>query len=478
MLLGGKYQLEAELGAGGFGRVFYARHLQLGSPVAIKVGHSSTKQDALLREARAAAALTSPHSVRIYDVDEALGTPYIVMEYLEGCTLRTYLRQQKRVSPRLAVTWCLQVCVALEEAHDRGLAHCDIKPANLFLVPTRGGEYFVKLLDFGLSKTLRVDDTSELERVPAAGTPAYIPPERLLFGQADVSGDVWSLGVVLFEMLTGERPFLGPTTQDLLLTIASEPPRSLRDLAPELSATLNGIVQRCLRKNVSERYESVSALASALRTALSEQNNPSADEPTCEEATLSASRLTPQPTAQGTVQPTTLQPTTLQPTTLQPTTLQPTTLQPTTLQPTTLQRDHPSRDFPRRGGLLVVMVLGIVSIGFIRNGASNATSDPGSNGVSNATTAPSGSRLSALHSVDRLVMPELAPSQIVSPASAPSFMKAPSPSVTPPRVKAKPNVQQTTQRNAPAPPTQSSKLNADGNPSGRAPADFILEPDF
>lgn len=440
MLLGGKYQLEAELGAGGFGRVFYARHLQLGSPVAIKVGHSSTKQDALLREARAAAALTSPHSVRIYDVDEALGTPYIVMEYLEGCTLRTYLRQQKRVSPRLAVTWCLQVCVALEEAHDRGLAHCDIKPANLFLVPTRGGEYFVKLLDFGLSKTLRVDDTSELERVPAAGTPAYIPPERLLFGQADVSGDVWSLGVVLFEMLTGERPFLGPTTQDLLLTIASEPPRSLRDLAPELSATLNGIVQRCLRKNVSERYESVSALASALRTALSEQNNPSADEPTCEEATLSASRLTPQPT----VQPT--------------------------------PRDLPSRDFPRRAGLLVVMVLGVVSIGFIRNGASNATSDPGSNGVSNATTAPSGSRLSAPNSVDSLT-PELAPSQNVSRANVPSSMKTPSPSARPVRAKAKPNVKQTNQRNVQAPQTQSSD-SPDGTPAGRAPSDFILEPDF
>lgn len=264
-VLGGKYRLHEELGAGGFGRVYLATHLDLGTKVAIKVGRTTANPAALLREARLAAGLSSPHSVRVYDVGSATdGTPYIVMEYLDGCTLREYLAKEGSVAPHVAVSWCLQVCAALTEAHSKGLIHRDLKPSNLFLVRGAPGEWSLKLVDFGLAKTLQSSEETGSDSSVVAGTPAYMAPERLRCNETSVATDVWSLGVVLFEMLTCQTPFVGKTNAAMLAAIVADLPRSLRDVAPDCPASLDSIVGRCLRKHPRERYASIADVARAL----------------------------------------------------------------------------------------------------------------------------------------------------------------------------------------------------------------------
>lgn len=268
-LLCGKYRLLEELGAGGFGRVYLAQHVHLGTKVALKVGHSKGNPSALVKEARLAAGLSSPHSVRIFDVDKAAdGRPYIVMEYLQGCTLRDYLAHEGHVSPAVTIRWGLEICAALGEAHVRGLIHRDIKPSNLFLVPTWTGQLHVKLVDFGLAKTLDNTEDSATDSGVVAGTPAYMAPERLRSNETTAATDIWSLGVVLFEMLTRTTPFEGRTNTAMLAAIIADPPRSPSEFRPDLPANLEAVVIRCLRKCPSERYATVERVAEALAACL------------------------------------------------------------------------------------------------------------------------------------------------------------------------------------------------------------------
>lgn len=287
-VLGGKYELCEELGSGGFGRVFLAKHLQLGTPVAIKLGRPHTSGAALIREARLAAGLSSPHSVRVFDVGSEEGSPYIVMEYLEGCTLREHLATVGSVSPRVAVTWALQICAALDEAHAKGLVHRDLKPANLFLVKQPEDEWSIKLVDFGLAKYVKNNEESGTDSVVVAGTPAYMAPERLRSNETSVATDIWSLGVVLFEMLTRQTPFEGKTNAAMLAAIIADPPRTLHEVAPGLPPQLDAIISRCLRKHPSERYSSVKSIVRALSVPLEE----SAAVPTRLEQTFSAQHTT------------------------------------------------------------------------------------------------------------------------------------------------------------------------------------------
>lgn len=268
-VLSGKYRIVCELGAGGFGRVYGAENSTLATRVAIKVRHEPDPKGRLLREARLAASLSSPYSVRVYDVgqlDDA--TPYIVMEYLEGRTLRQYLREQGPVPVHLALDWALQICSALKEAHAIGLVHRDIKPSNLFLMGRPGLDVHVKLVDFGLAKNV-LSAKADLftDSGVLVGSPAYVAPERLRAGETTAQSDIWSLGVVLFEMLSGKLPFEAPTSSGMLAAIAADPPRSLLSVAPHVTSQLESVTARCLRKRPADRFASVEDLARAIRRA-------------------------------------------------------------------------------------------------------------------------------------------------------------------------------------------------------------------
>lgn len=266
-VLNGKYRIEGELGSGGFGRVYAALNLNLHKRVAIKLRLELGPDTRLWREAQLAAALKSPHSVRIFDVDRLEdGTPYIVMEFLEGQTLREYLRSARKAPVTRAVTWTLQICEALAEAHAAGLVHRDIKPSNLFLVGYPPLEAQLKLVDFGLAK--HVDDSAYdtvTDDGVVVGSPAYMAPERVRADVGTAQTDIWSVGVVLFEMLCGELPFEGSTNSALLASIVADPPRPFAELAPDLPAALGAIIARCLRKRAEDRYASADTLAHDLR---------------------------------------------------------------------------------------------------------------------------------------------------------------------------------------------------------------------
>jgi len=267
-VLGKKYRITSELGAGGFGRVYAAENSNLGTPVAIKVVHPGAAPGRLLREAQLAAALRSPHSVRVFDSDRLPdGTPYIVMELLSGETLRDYLRRERRVLVPQALEWTLQLCLALREAHAAGLVHRDVKPSNVFLVSGLSVDTHVKLVDFGLAKSVEpvaVDAVTDSGVV--VGTPFYMAPERVRASEAGPAADQWSVGVVLFEALSGTLPFAGDSTSAIFAGIAADPPRPLQELAPEVPPEVVRLVTRCLRKRPEDRFPTIDDLAQELRT--------------------------------------------------------------------------------------------------------------------------------------------------------------------------------------------------------------------
>ena len=269
-LLGGKYRVERELARGGMGIVVIATHLKLDRPVAIKLLGLTGKDPSLvaarfLREARAAARLRGDHVVRIIDLDEtADGTPYLVMELLEGVDLEHILSAQGKVAAAQAVNWGLQACAALAEAHARGVVHRDVKPSNLFRVERLDGPELIKLLDFGISKM--VDDDVQLTRTATVlGSPLFMSPEQLLNPRSvDRRSDIWSLGVTLYRLLSNRAPFDAADASSMAAQIAARPAAPLHEVVAELPAALCAVVMRCLEKDPELRWPSVVALAEAL----------------------------------------------------------------------------------------------------------------------------------------------------------------------------------------------------------------------
>jgi serine/threonine protein kinase len=263
----GKYRILSELGAGGFGRVFAAENINLKTMVALKVRHKAGPDERVWREARAAARLRCPYSVRVLDVDGLPdGTPYIVMELLDGQTLRQYLNDRGCVPLAQAVTWMLQLCAALEEAHAQNLVHRDITPSNVFLVVRPGHATQVKLLDFGLAKALDGTPTDHVtESGMVIGSPAYMSPEQLRGGSVTSASDIWSMGVLFYEMLSGSRPFRGDRNPAVLAAIAADPPIPIHEVVPDVPPAVARIVGRCLRKSTAERFTTVEALARHLQ---------------------------------------------------------------------------------------------------------------------------------------------------------------------------------------------------------------------
>jgi tetratricopeptide (TPR) repeat protein len=267
----GPYEIVAPLGAGGMGEVYRARDTRLGRDVAVKVLQESLSGGAATwerfeREARAASALNHPHICAVFDVGEANGRPYLVMELLEGQTLRDFAGG-KPVEPGVVIGLGVQIADALEEAHAKGIIHRDIKAGNIMVT----GRRHVKVLDFGLAKyagaATESDSTLTMQSLTAAGTvlgtPHYMAPEILQGKPADARSDLWALGVVLQEMLTGKLPFQGSTAYQVSSAILSQTPPPLPAGVP---SGLRTIVERCLAKRPEDRYQNAGDVRGALET--------------------------------------------------------------------------------------------------------------------------------------------------------------------------------------------------------------------
>jgi serine/threonine-protein kinase len=273
-VVAGKYRVERQIGSGGMGVVFAARHLQLDEPVALKfvaVDRAADREAVgrMMREARATFRLRSEHTVRVMDVGELPSGPwFIVMELLEGRDLKAELAARGPLPEKEVVQHALEACAALEEAHAAGIVHRDLKPHNLFLARSARGGNMVKVLDFGMSKLdPELFEAGPLTRPETAlGTPRYMAPEQWKSAAGvDHRADIWALGVVMFELLTGEAPLSklrGAERQARLLAGAIPTPRELR---PEVSESVSRAIMRCLKADPDVRWPSVAHLATALR---------------------------------------------------------------------------------------------------------------------------------------------------------------------------------------------------------------------
>jgi serine/threonine-protein kinase len=271
-IVAGKYRVDRMLGSGGMGVVVAATQTELDRPVALKfllpeiLAHPDLVAR-FAREARVAAKLQSEHAARVLDVgalDE--DGPYIVMEFLDGEDLAWLLAQRGPLPFREAVGYVLEAAEAVAEAHALGIVHRDIKPANLFLAKRTSGPSIIKVLDFGLSK---FSDLAGAENVTSAtglfGTPAYMSPEQLWSARnADGRSDIWSLGVVLYELLTAHSPFPHERMPELIAGILNRPVTPIDRRQTDVPHGLEAIVVRCMEKNPAERFENIAHLARAL----------------------------------------------------------------------------------------------------------------------------------------------------------------------------------------------------------------------
>nr|AYM52939.1 protein kinase [Jahnella sp. MSr9139] len=269
-VLAGKYQVDRVLGAGGMGVVVAAHQLGLDRTVALKLmlpgqWARPEAQARFLREARATVRLKSQHVARVFDVGTIdSGSPYIVFEFLEGVDLAELLRERGPLPVADAVEHVLQACEAVAEAHAAGIVHRDLKPANLFLTTQADGSPCVKVLDFGISK-VSVADLQLTGEQQAMGSPLYMSPEQMRSSRdVDPRSDVWSIGVVLYELLAGRTPFHTETLEQLCARVLLDAPTPLGAHRLGLPPGLTAAILRCLEKDPAARWPTIAAFAAAL----------------------------------------------------------------------------------------------------------------------------------------------------------------------------------------------------------------------
>ncbi|WP_437995059.1 serine/threonine-protein kinase [Sorangium sp. So ce185] len=450
-VIAGKYRVERVIGVGGMGVVVAATHLQLEEQVAIKLllpsaAHSRTLAERFVREARAAVKVKSEHVARVTDVGTLeSGTPYMVMEYLSGSDLADALRAGGPMPPQIAVEYVLQACEALAEAHAAGIVHRDLKPANLFLTRRADGSPCVKVLDFGISKVAtggadpRITDTTAV-----MGSPLYMSPEQLKSARdVDARTDIWSLGVILFELLAGAPPFDGATMPQLCVAIMQGIPRPLASFRPDVPPALEAVIQRCLEKMPERRFRDVGALAEALAPFASGRARVSIDRI----SGISRSSAPSRPDAaarSGAISPTMAS-----------------TSAPWT--GTVVRRKRPVGLVALAGiGLSLAVALGIFGFLSARAGRDGAPAEPSASAA--AAPSPAGSAASP----DAPAAPSPAGS-----AASPDAPAALSPAVTPGGVEAP---SPTEERAAPGPAAAASAAPAGGKPAAARPASAAPRP--
>ncbi len=282
-LLDGRYQIDAKIAAGGFGTIYRATHTSSGRQVALKVLHEQLSHDASVsarfrREAVAMSSLCDPHTVTTYELGEdSDGTRFIAMELLHGESLADRFTACGSLHWRTVLSILRSVCSSLGEAHALGIVHRDLKPANIFLCQQPTPDY-VKVLDFGIAKILHgsnMDDGSELTRAgQMIGTLEYMSPEQLIGGELDGRTDIYTLGIVAYEMITGRRPFAEAGNAPALITALFTQTAPAPSMLVRVPAQVDQLLLRCLERDPPERFANVTELAAAIDRILAARPTP------------------------------------------------------------------------------------------------------------------------------------------------------------------------------------------------------------
>ncbi|MCI0489986.1 MAG: serine/threonine protein kinase [Blastocatellia bacterium] len=270
-LIDNKYKVERYIGGGGMGSVYAARHSVINKQVAIKIFTPDPEQDPSLperfqHEAEASARIRHPNIVPVNDFGQTSdGTLYMVMEYVEGFPLRQLLDKEEKLSPERAVAFGSQICAAIAVAHSANIIHRDLKPENI-LIEMIDGRETARVFDFGIAK---LKDKQGLTKVGTVlGTPDYMSPEQCSSKEVDARSDIYSLGIILYELLSGQVPFIAPKYQQVLVKHVIEPPRPLDELRPDIPESLVYAVMRALEKEPDLRHQTATELADDLLASL------------------------------------------------------------------------------------------------------------------------------------------------------------------------------------------------------------------